>query len=261
MIPTPSSSDLTRRDAIKILGAGAALASLGARSTSASAQPAAAAAAATTPQPFVLPKLGYAYDALEPHIDARTMEVHYTKHHQAYINPANKARANFPELSTLTGEAMLADLSVVPKGPEPDPLALRQLVRNNVGGHVNHSFFWKIIAPGSASPTDAPKLTAAIEKAYPSFDAFKKEFSATAMTHFGSGWAWLTVNKGGLLIHSTPNQGSPLSEAGTPVIGIDVWEHAYYLKHLNVRANYVAAFWDVINWAQAETNFTTAANA
>ena len=251
MIPPMQDSSLTRRDALKIIGAGAALATLGALPTPASAQ---TAGAAITPQPFVLPKLGYAYDALEPHLDARTMEVHYTKHHQAYINNANKALATFPELSSLTGEAMLSDLSTV---PEP----IRMLVRNNVGGHVNHSFFWKIIAPGSADPSAAPKLTAAIEKRFQSSEAFRKEFTGAAMGHFGSGWAWLSVNKGGLIIHNTPNQGSPLSEASTPVIGLDLWEHAYYLKHLNVRANYVANFWKVINWAQAEANFTTAANA
>ncbi len=188
------------------------------------------------------------------------MEVHHTKHHQAYINNANKALATFPELSSLTGEAMLADLSVIPEGTG-DRAILRQLVRNNVGGHVNHSFFWKIIAPGSADPAAAPKLSAAIAKRFQSFAAFQKELSGAALGHFGSGWAWLSVNKGGLIIHTTANQGSPLSEASTPVIGLDVWEHAYYLKHLNVRANYVADFWKVINWAQAEANFTTAANA
>jgi superoxide dismutase, Fe-Mn family len=252
MIPAPSRSSLTRRDAIKLMGAGAAFASFGALSNSAQAQP--APSAMTTPQPFVLPKLGYAYDALEPHIDARTMEVHYTKHHQAYITNANKALSAYPELSTLTGEAILADLTSV---PEP----IRMVCRNNVGGHVNHSFFWQIIAPGSSAPSAAPKLTAAIEKRFQTLDAFKKEFNGAAMTHFGSGWAWLSVDKGGLIVHTTVNQGSPLSEASTPIIGLDLWEHAYYLKHLNVRANYVASFWNVINWAQAETNFTTAANA
>jgi superoxide dismutase, Fe-Mn family len=258
MNPIPSASDLSRRDAIKILGAGAALASLGVLPNRATAQAPAAAPAA--PQPFVLPKLGYAFDALEPHIDARTMEVHYTKHHQAYINNANKALANYPELASLTGEAILADLSVIPEGTG-DQAGLRQLVRNNVGGHVNHCFFWQIIAPGSSSPSDAPKLKAAIEARFKSVDALKKEFNAAALTHFGSGWAWLSVDKGGLIVHTTANQGSPLSEASSPIIGLDVWEHAYYLKHLNVRAAYVTDFWSVINWAQAEKNFTTAANA
>jgi len=251
MIPAPSASSLTRRDAIKILGTGAALAGLGVLTNSAAAQ---APDPAAAPQPFVLPKLGYAYDALEPHIDARTMEVHYTKHHQAYITNANKALSAYPELATLTGEAILSNLPAI---PEP----IRQVVRNNVGGHVNHCHYWKIIAPGAASVSSAPKLVAAIDKAYPSFDAFKKEFTAAAMGNFGSGWAWLSVNKGGLIIHTTPNQGSPLSEESTPIIGIDVWEHAYYLKHLNVRASYVAAFWDVVNWGQAETNFVTAPTA
>jgi Fe-Mn family superoxide dismutase len=247
-IPAPS---LTRRDALKIIGSGAALAGLGAITNTATAQ---TTASSSTPQPFVLPKLGYAYNALEPHIDARTMEVHYTKHHQAYINNANKALATFPELSTLTGEAMLSDLPAIPE-------SIRMLVRNNVGGHVNHSFFWQIIAPGSAAISAAPRLSAAIDKRFQSFGAFKKEFNDAAMTHFGSGWAWLSVNKGGLIVHTTTNQASPLSEASSPIIGVDLWEHAYYLKHLNLRASYIADFWQVINWAQAETNFTTAANA
>jgi superoxide dismutase, Fe-Mn family len=247
-IPAPS---LTRRDALKIIGTGAALAGLGALTNTATAQ---TSAAPRAPQPFVLPKLGYAYNALEPHIDARTMEVHYTKHHQAYINNANKALATFPELATLTGEAMLTDLSAIPE-------SIRVLVRNNVGGHVNQSFFWEIIAPGSPAMSAAPKLSAAIDKRFQSFDAFRKEFNGAAMAHFGSGWAWLSVDKGGLIVHTTANQGSPLSEASTPIIGLDLWEHAYYLKHLNVRANYVADFWQVINWAQAESNFTSAANA
>jgi Fe-Mn family superoxide dismutase len=251
MIHVSPDSSLTRRDAIKLMGAGAALASLGVLPSSAAAQTPVVAA---TPQPFVLPKLGYAYDALEPHIDARTMEVHYTKHHAAYIANANKALSTYPELASLSGEAILADLTAI---PEP----IRQVVRNNVGGHVNHSFFWKIIAPGTSGPAAAPKLTTAIVQRYQSLDAFRKEFNFAATSQFGSGWAWLSVNKGGLIVHSTPNQGSPLSEASTPVIGLDVWEHAYYLKHLNVRPAYVASFWDVVNWEQAEANFTTATNA
>jgi Fe-Mn family superoxide dismutase len=253
MISSNPASSLTRRDAIKLMGAGAALASLGVLPSSAAAQTPPP-AASSTPQPFVLPKLGYAYHALEPHIDARTMEVHYLRHHQAYITNANRALAAYPELSTLTGEAIMTDLTAI---PEP----IRQVVRNNVGGHVNHSFFWKIIAPGSSDPSAAPTLTAAIRQRYQSMDAFKKEFNGAAMLQFGSGWGWLSVTKGGLIVHSTANQNSPLSEASSPVIGVDVWEHAYYLKHLNVRAAYLGDFWSVVNWAQAETNFTTAANA
>jgi Fe-Mn family superoxide dismutase len=242
---------LTRRDAIKILGAGAALATLGTLTKTATAQSMGAATGTSTPQPFVLPPLGFAYDALEPHIDARTMEIHYTKHHQAYITNANKALAEHPELHSLTAEAILGNLDGVPE-------SVRTLLHNNVGGHVNHSFFWKMIAP-SADKT-AGGLADAIAKTFGSSDDFKKQFTAAAMKQFGSGWAWLIVKGGELSVHSTPNQDSPLSTGATPIIGLDVWEHAYYLKHQNVRADYVAAFWDVLNWQQAEANYA-AANA
>ncbi len=249
MNPETSASSLTRRDAIKLLGAGAALASLGALPGTATAQT----PAVSTPQPFVLPKLGYAYDALEPHIDARTMEVHYSKHHQAYVTNANKALAPYPALQGLTAEAILGNLAAVPD-------AIRSAVRNNVGGHVNHSFFWRIMAPGGAT-APVGSLAGAIDRSFGSFDAFRKEFADAAMKRFGSGWAWLIAKEAKLAVTSTANQDSPLSEGAVPVLGLDVWEHAYYLKHQNLRADYVAAFWNVTNWDQAGASYAAAAPA
>jgi Fe-Mn family superoxide dismutase len=243
MIPESPDNSITRRDAVKILGAGAAMLSLGALISK-------AADAAGTPQPFVLPPLGYAYDALEPQIDARTMQIHYSKHHQAYITNANKALADHPELHSLTAEAILANLDGTPE-------SIRTTLRNNVGGHVNHSFFWRIIAPGAAGGQPG-NLAAAIDKTFGSSAEFKTQFAAAAMKVFGSGWAWLSVKNGNLVLHSTPNQDSPLIAGSTPIIGLDVWEHAYYLKHQNVRADYVAAFWNVLNWQQAEANYAAA---
>ena len=237
---------ITRRDALKTLGAGAALVGLGVLPGRASA------ATVETPQPFVLPALDYGYDALEPHIDAQTMHLHHDKHHQAYVTNANKALAEHPELSQLTAEAMLRDLSAVPE-------SIRTAVRNNVGGHVNHSFFWKVIGPpaaGAAGPTGA--LASDIDKTFGSFDAFKAQFSEAATKRFGSGWAWLSVKQGALAIHSSANQDSPLSEGAVPVLGLDVWEHAYYLKYQNRRPEYEKAFWNVVNWQQAGANYAAA---
>jgi len=249
MTPDSPENFVTRRDAVKILGAGAALLGMGAL-----ASRAATAANAGAPQPFVLPPLGYAYDALEPQIDARTMQIHHSKHHQAYITNANKALADHPELHSLTAEAILANLDGTPE-------AIRAALRNNVGGHVNHSFFWRIIAPAAQTGSQPGNLSAAIDKTFGSSAAFKTQFAAAAMKVFGSGWAWLSVKNGSLVVHTTPNQDSPLSGGSTPVIGLDVWEHAYYLKHQNVRADYVAAFWNVLNWQQAEANYAAATAA
>jgi Fe-Mn family superoxide dismutase len=254
MSPDLPTSSLTRRDAIRILGAGAALATLGGMAKTASAQSTGSPSGPSTPQPFVLPPLGYAYDALEPQIDARTMEIHYTKHHQAYITNANKALADHPELHSLSAEAILANLEGVPE-------SIRTALRNNVGGHVNHSFFWRIIAPASNEAKSTDNLAQAIARTFGSSDEFKKQFAAAAMKQFGSGWAWLSAKNGALSVHSTPNQDSPLSSGATPIIGLDVWEHAYYLKHQNLRADYVAAFWNVLNWQQAEANFNAAGTA
>ena len=212
----------------------------------------------STPQPFVLPELGYAYEALEPHIDAHTMQIHYTKHHQTYISNANKVLGDHPELQKLTGEAILANLAAIPE-------SIRAALRNNVGGHVNHSFFWKIIAPSNPDhvaiqepfgPTGA--LAGALGKSFGSFQAFKTQFADAAVKQFGSGWAWLALKGGDLSVHSTPNQDSPLSGGAIPIVGLDVWEHAYYLKHQNLRTDYVKAFWEVVNWQQAEANYEAA---
>ena len=245
-------SKITRRDVIKSLGAGAALVGLGAlgskaQAAAAPATPAApAAAAAPASGPFTLPKLGYAYDALEPHIDARTMEIHHSKHHQAYINNANTALKDHADLIALSGIQILQRLPSVPD-------AIRTTVRNNVGGHVNHTFFWEILGPGATAPTGA--LAAAITKSFGTLDDFKTKFAAAATGRFGSGWAWLNVRAGALVIESTANQDSPWSDNAVPVLALDVWEHAYYLKYQNVRADYVKAFWNVVNWRKVEANF------
>ncbi|MDK2971336.1 MAG: superoxide dismutase, Fe-Mn family [Candidatus Sumerlaeota bacterium] len=188
---------------------------------------------------YELPKLPYAYDALEPHIDARTMEIHHTKHHQAYINNVNKAL----EGTALDGkpvEAVIADLSAVPE-------AKRTAVRNNGGGHANHSLFWQIMKPGGSKPSG--DLAAAIDAELGGLDKFKEAFSNAAATRFGSGWAWLAVTKDGKLeVTSTPNQDSPIMDGKTPILGLDVWEHAYYLNYQNRRPDYIAAFFNVVNW-------------
>ncbi len=236
---------LTRREALMVFGGGAALLGLGA--LGGIAHGAEQAPLGGTTQPFSLPPLGYSFDALEPHMDERTMEIHYTKHHQAYIANANKALAGRPELAQLTAEAILRDLDSIPS-------PIRTALRNNVGGHVNHSFFWKIIAPGGGGGPTGP-LADAINGAFGSFADFQKGFTEAAMKRFGSGWAWLNLKGGRLEVVSTANQDSPLGEGAVPVLGLDVWEHAYYLKHQNRRAEYVTAFWDVVNWRQAEANF------
>lgn len=189
---------------------------------------------------FELPKLAYAYDALEPHIDARTMEIHHTKHHQAYITNLNGAVEKTPELAGKSLAELVSDLNAIPE-------AVRGVVRNHGGGTINHNLFWEIMAPKAGG---APKgeLAKAIDSAFGSFDAFKDEFTKSAMGRFGSGWAWLVKKGSGLAIVSTANQDTPLSEGATPVLGIDVWEHAYYLNYQNRRADYVAAWWNVVNW-------------
>lgn len=237
---------MTRREAIKVIGGGAALVGMGALSARA-ADAAPAATGGSVTQPFTLPKLGYGYDSLEPHFDARTMEIHYTKHHATYVKNANKALEGHPELASLTGEGILTSLFTI---EEP----LRTALRNNVGGHVNHTLWWSIIAPsGGGAPTG--DLATAITTQFGSIEAFKARFTEAAMKRFGSGWAWLTIKDGKLSVTSTANQDSPVSDGAIPVIGIDVWEHAYYLEYQNRRADYVAAFWDVVNWDQAGKNY------
>jgi len=198
---------------------------------------------------YTLPPLAYPYNALEPHIDARTMEIHHTKHHQAYINNVNNAIKGKADLESKSVEDLIANLNAVPED-------IRNVVRNNGGGHANHTFFWTIIGP-KAGGQPTPKVAEAINKTFGSFDAFKEKFAAAATSRFGSGWAWLTVSKDGKLeISSSANQDSPIMEGKTPILGIDVWEHAYYLNYQNRRPDYIAAFWNVVNWAEVEKRFT-----
>ncbi len=201
--------------------------------------------------PYQLPKLPYGYDALEPHIDARTMEIHYTKHHQTYINNVNAALEKYPALAEKSVEDLISDLSAIPED-------IRTAVRNNGGGHANHSLFWTIMGPkAGGEPTG--ELADAIKSTFGGFDGFKDQFSKAATGRFGSGWAWLSVDGGGkLVLSSTANQDSPLSEGLTPILGLDVWEHAYYLNYQNRRPDYIAAWWNVVNWKQVASNYARA---
>lgn len=196
---------------------------------------------ATPSGPFTLPELPYAYDALEPHIDAATMEIHHKKHHAAYVNNANKALANHPDLAGMDVYQLVAHLDEVPD-------EIRSTLRNNAGGHANHSLFWLMMKPGGGGqPTG--ELAAAIDETFGSFDKFKEQFTAAAMRVFGSGWAWLIITPDGdLAIESTPNQDSPLMNGSQPLLALDVWEHAYYLRNQNRRTDYVDAWWSVVNW-------------
>lgn len=200
-----------------------------------------------------LPTLPYAHNALEPHIDASTMEIHHGKHHQAYITNLNNAIAGNAELEASSADALIRDLSAVPEG-------IRGAVRNNAGGHVNHTFFWSVMAPGKGGAPSG-KLAAAIDAAFGSFDNFKAEFAKAGATRFGSGWAWLVVQGGKLGVCSTANQDSPLMGKavagceGTPILGCDVWEHAYYLNYQNRRPDYITAFWNVVDWDAVAANF------
>lgn len=197
-----------------------------------------------------LPNLPYAYDALEPHFDKETMNIHHTKHHNTYITNLNAALEGHAELADKNVEELVANLNEVPE-------AIRTAVRNNGGGHANHTFFWTILSPnGGGQPVG--ELATAIEAKFGSFDAFKEEFAKAGATRFGSGWAWLVVNNGELEVTSTPNQDSPLTEGKTPVIGLDVWEHAYYLNYQNRRPDYIGAFWNVVDWNAAEKRYQEA---
>ncbi len=198
--------------------------------------------------PFQLPDLGYPQDALEPSIDARTMEIHHGKHHAAYTANLNAALEAHPGLHGKSAEELLGDLAALPE-------TIRTAVRNNGGGFVNHGFFWKLLAPGGAASPEGT-LAQAIDEAFGSLGAFKDEFAKAAATRFGSGWAWLSRGAdGSLAVSSTANQDTPVMEGRTPVLGLDVWEHAYYLKYQNRRPDYVAAFWNVVNWTVAGENF------
>jgi Fe-Mn family superoxide dismutase len=199
---------------------------------------------------FELPKLPYAYNALEPHVDAKTMEIHHSKHHQAYVTNLNNAAAG-TDAEKLSIEDLCKQIS---KFPMP--------IRNNGGGHYNHSLFWTILKPGGGSGAPTGDVAAAINTAFGSFDAFKTQFAAAGTTRFGSGWAWLSVAGGKLSISSTPNQDNPLMDVaevkGTPILGLDVWEHAYYLHYQNRRPDYIAAFWNLVNWDEVNNRLKAA---
>jgi Fe-Mn family superoxide dismutase len=199
---------------------------------------------------FELPKLPYAYDALEPYIDARTMEIHHTKHHAAYTNNLNAALERHPELKGKSIEEILADLTAVPED-------IRAAVRNHGGGFFNHNVFWTIMGP-KAPGEPKGRISEAIRAAFGSFAGFKEKFAAAAAGQFGSGWAWLSVKDGKLVVSSTPNQDSPLSQGMTPIMGIDVWEHAYYLKYQNRRPEYIENWWSTVNWSEVNRRFEAA---
>ncbi|EME8213113.1 superoxide dismutase [Enterococcus faecium] len=199
---------------------------------------------------YTLPDLPYAYDALEPYIDEETMYLHHDKHHNTYVTNLNAAIEKYPELGEKTIEELLSDMDAIPTD-------IKTAVRNNGGGHANHSFFWEIMAPNAGGePTG--EIKEAINEAFGDFSSFKEEFKKAAAGRFGSGWAWLVMENGKLAITSTANQDSPLMEGKTPILGLDVWEHAYYLKYKNVRPDYIAAFWNVINWDEVNKRFEAA---
>jgi len=197
-----------------------------------------------------LPKLPYAFDALEPHLDARTMEIHHDKHHQAYVDNLNKALASTPELAKLSVEDLLRGFASVPE-------AIKGAARNHGGGHANHSLFWEIMGPGAGgAPTG--KLATAIDAAFGSLTALQEKVNAAATGQFGSGWGWLVVADGKLEVIARPNQDSPLAEGKTPILGVDVWEHAYYLKYQNRRADYLKAWWNVVRWDKVAERYARA---
>lgn len=199
---------------------------------------------------FILPQLPYSFDALEPYIDAKTMEIHYTKHHQAYVDNLNKALASNPQLSSKTLEDLLSDVNSIPED-------IRQTVINNGGGHFNHSFFWETLTPSSTKePGTKTKLE--IVKTFSSFENFKSEFTTKALTLFGSGWVFLMIDKEkNLKIKRHSFQNNPLMQGNNPILGLDVWEHAYYLKYQNRRAEYVDAFWNIVNWEKVEEKLSS----
>ncbi|MGG0573671.1 superoxide dismutase SodA [Priestia aryabhattai] len=199
---------------------------------------------------YKLPELPYAYDALEPHIDKETMNIHHTKHHNTYVTNLNAAVEGKADLESKSIEELISNLDAVPED-------IRTAVRNNGGGHANHSLFWTILCPnGGGAPTG--ELADAITSKFGSFDQFKEEFANAAKTRFGSGWAWLVVNNGQLEVTSTPNQDSPLMEGKTPILGLDVWEHAYYLNYQNRRPDYISAFFNVVKWDEVAKRYDAA---
>ncbi len=197
--------------------------------------------------PFTLPSLPYAFDALEPHIDAKTMEIHHGKHHQTYVNNLNAALEKAPDWQSRSIDDLMREIDRVPE-------AVRTAVRNNGGGHWNHSLFWQIMAP-NAGGEPGGDLGSAINDTFGGFDKFKEQFAAAGTGRFGSGWAWLIADGGKLSISSTPNQDNPLMEGKRAILGLDVWEHAYYLKYQNKRPDYIAAWWNVVNWEEVSRRF------
>ena len=197
-----------------------------------------------------LPPLPYDFAALEPHIDSQTMQIHHGKHHQAYVNNLNAALEKHTDLQKMSAEELLRNLGSVPED-------IRPAVRNNGGGHVNHTMFWKMMAPNAGGPPSGG-VAEAIKASFGGFDAFKEQFAKAGVSRFGSGWAWLIDNNGKLSIESTANQDNPISDGKKPILGIDVWEHAYYLKYQNRRPDYITAWWNVVNWAEVAKRFASA---
>ena len=242
---------MNRRDAIKLMAVGATSLAAVAEHAAAQTAPAPAAAPPAPTGPFTLPALGYAFDALEPHVDAKTMQIHHDKHHAAYVNNLNKAVAGRKEVDGWSLERLVRDLAQVPED-------IRGAVRNHGGGHYNHSLFWTSLRKGGPA-RPRPKLAAAIDRAFGSFDQFQVKFDASAAGVFGSGWAWLVSDSAGVVrVTTTPNQDSPLTVGDVPLLGLDVWEHAYYLLYQNRRADYVAAFRNVIDWDVVATRYEAA---
>ena len=237
---------MNRRTALKAMSGVAGAVLLRDGLTAMAQAPAAAAAPAAASGPYTVPALGYAYDALEPYFDAETMHLHHDKHHQAYVDKLNAAVAGHPEVAGKTAEELVANLSAVPE-------AIRTAVRNQGGGHANHSFWWTTLGKGGAAPVG--ELAKAIDAKFGSLTGFQEKLTVAATGVFGSGWAWLVVTPTGLEIETTPNQDSPLSVGHKPVLGVDVWEHAYYLKYKNKRADYVKAYFSVVNWDVVSAGF------
>lgn len=231
---------MTRRQAIKATALAAAAATASRSIARGQADPSQALITTAPTGPFTLPPLPYASDALEPHIDARTMEIHHDRHHKAYVDNLNKALAEFPDLNGKSVEELVRNLNAVPE-------KIRTTVRNNGGGHFNHALFWEMMKKNGGGEPKV-ELAKAIEASFGNFTAFKDAFAKAGLGQFGSGWAWLVLQEGKLAIQATPNQDNPLTQGAQPLLGIDVWEHAYYLKYQNKRADYIAAWWNVVNW-------------
>ena len=246
---------LNRRNFLILLGATTGAATLGTFSFSYAAQPSVQSAVGTkqnqSSDTFQLPPLPYDYNALEPHIDAATMQFHHDRHHAAYVKNLNDAVNKYPDLKSKSVEQLISDLNSIPED-------IRTTIRNNGGGHINHTMFWEIMSPnGGGEPTGA--IATAIKANFGSFDEFKKQFNDAGSKRFGSGWAWLVRTQDGkLAVTSTPNQDSPLMEGSFPIMGNDVWEHAYYLKYQNKRADYLTAWWNVVNWNEVNKRFEQA---